>query len=83
MADIYAHPKHPYTIGLLESLPKLNRPDITRLANIEGRPPDLLKEPKLCPFLPRCEFAIQKCAESMPVLRTVGDNHQAACWNDL
>lgn len=81
--DIYAHPKHPYTIGLLESLPKLNRLDITRLANIEGRPPDLLKEPKLCPFLPRCEYAIYKCAESMPVLRMVGDNHQAACWNDL
>lgn len=81
--EIYAHPKHPYTIGLLESLPKLNRPDITRLANIEGRPPDLIKEPNLCPFLPRCEYANEKCLESLPVLRLVGDNHQAACWNDV
>jgi len=81
--EIYAHPKHPYTIGLLESLPKLNRPDITRLANIEGRPPDLIKEPDLCPFLPRCEYANEKCLESLPVLRLVGDNHQAACWNDV
>lgn len=81
--EIYAHPKHPYTIGLLESLPKLNRPDITRLANIEGRPPDLIKEPDLCPFLPRCEYANEKCLESLPVLRLVGNNHQAACWNDV
>jgi oligopeptide transport system ATP-binding protein len=81
--DIYAQPKHPYTIGLLESLPKLNRPDITRLANIEGRPPDLLREPKLCPFLPRCDFAIDKCAESMPTLRMIAKDHEAACWCDL
>lgn len=81
--DIYAQPKHPYTLGLLGSLPKLNRPDITRLTNIEGRPPDLLREPKLCPFLPRCDFAIDKCAESIPTLRMVAENHQAACWYDL
>lgn len=80
--DLYTQPKHPYTIGLLESLPKLNRPDITRLTNIEGRPPDLLNKPKLCPFLPRCDYAIDKCIDAIPELRIVGNNHLTACWND-
>jgi oligopeptide/dipeptide ABC transporter ATP-binding protein len=81
--DLFANPKHPYTLGLLASLPNLNSLGSNRLANIEGHPPDMLKEPELCPFLPRCRFAIDRCLRKMPLLEQVNDNHQVACWVQL
>ena len=78
--DLYNQSAHPYTIGLLESIPKLDQKDRTRLASIKGLPPDLLQEPAHCPFAPRCPFAIDKCWEENPPLMQVASNHVAACW---
>lgn len=81
--DLYKNPRHPYTIGLLGALPRLDKNSSRRLANIEGQPPDLLDRPQLCPFLPRCNYAIDRCYEAMPVLRQVGERHQVSCWVDI
>ncbi len=79
--DLYKHPQHPYTIGLLGSLPRMDEDAGRRLTSIEGLPPVLYKKPDFCPFKDRCPFAIEKCAHENPMLRQVeGDGHQAACW---
>lgn len=78
--DLYARHRHPYTLGLLESIPKLHQRHHERLATIKGLPPDLLQEPKLCPFAPRCPYAIERCWKENPSLIPIGPNHQAACW---
>lgn len=83
VTDLYEDPRHPYTIGLLESLPSFSESKNRRLANIEGRPPDMLEEPQLCPFLPRCKYAIARCRTEMPRLRIVDGNHEVACWADV
>jgi oligopeptide transport system ATP-binding protein len=79
--DIYARPRHPYTIGLLGSLPRLDESSHTRLVSIEGLPPDLVSPPPGCPFAPRCEFVIDRCLDENPGLESVGLDHMAACWN--
>lgn len=78
--DLYRHTSHPYTLGLLESLPKVDATGKQRLIPIEGLPPDLLQEPTHCPFAPRCRYAIDKCWEENPPLLAVGPNHASACW---
>lgn len=78
--DLYKHTSHPYTLGLLESLPKVDATGKERLIPIEGLPPDLLQEPTHCPFAPRCRYAIDKCWEENPPLLAVGPNHSSACW---
>lgn len=78
--DIYKKPSHPYTLGLLHSLPKLDAKKQKRLASIKGLPPDLLQDIKLCPFAPRCPYAIDKCWEENPPLFNAGPNHKTACW---
>jgi oligopeptide transport system ATP-binding protein len=80
--DVYADPRHPYTLGLLGSIPRLDAEKKAKLTPIEGLPPDLIDPPPGCPFAPRCRFAIEKCLEQNPPLETVGLNHQAACWVD-
>ncbi|MGE0715212.1 MAG: dipeptide ABC transporter ATP-binding protein [Alphaproteobacteria bacterium] len=77
-AEIFAAPRHPYTIGLLRSVPRLDRPRRGRLATIEGAPPNLLAPPEGCRFAPRCPYRIERCAED-PALRTVGADRSAAC----
>ncbi|MFN2271849.1 MAG: ABC transporter ATP-binding protein [Anaerolineae bacterium] len=78
--DIYAHPRHPYTIGLLGSLPRLDEAPGTKLVSIPGLPPDLLTMPAGCPFTPRCAYATDVCAEAVPTLEeTDDDNHLVAC----
>ncbi|MDQ6780892.1 MAG: ABC transporter ATP-binding protein [Candidatus Eremiobacteraeota bacterium] len=77
--QIFAEPKHPYTWGLLESLPKLNESDRKRLVPIKGQPPNLLKLPTGCPFAPRCDFALPECATVPPPLIDFGDGHVARC----
>ena len=81
--ELYADPRHPYTVGLLRSIPRLDLGRQKRLIPIEGLPPDLLEAPTHCPFAPRCEFAIDKCWEENPVLEDVGPGHRAACWVDI
>ncbi len=78
--DIYGNPQHPYTLGLLQSVPRLDQEKKTRLVPIEGSPPDLMNLPPGCPFQPRCRFAIDKCSEENPMLESVGENHWSACW---
>jgi len=80
---IYDAPRHPYTIGLLRSVPRLDRPVSEKLAPIEGQPPDAMNLPTGCAFHPRCPFAIDKCRMERPDLAEVGDHHLAACWVDV
>lgn len=77
--DIFYNPKHPYTWGLLRSIPKTNGSK-QRLVPIEGQPPDLLKPPAGCPFYPRCEHAMKICVHNRPGYTQLGTVHQAACW---
>ncbi|MBE9063231.1 ABC transporter ATP-binding protein [cf. Phormidesmis sp. LEGE 11477] len=77
---LYENPRHPYTLGLLQSLPRLDEARRTRLNPVKGLPPDLLNYPTGCPFAPRCPFVIEQCYEEDPPLESVGDGHQAACW---
>lgn len=81
--DIYVRPRHPYTLGLLRSIPRLDLGRQKRLVPIDGLPPDLLEPPSHCPFAPRCAFAIDKCTQENPPLVEVGPNHKAACWVDI
>ncbi len=79
--EIYARPRHPYTIGLLGSLPRLDELSHTKLKSIEGLPPDLISPPPGCPFAPRCDYVSDRCLEENPLLEPVGMDHFAACWN--
>lgn len=81
--QIYENPRHPYTLGLLRSIPRLDLGRQKRLIPIEGLPPDLLELPSQCPFAPRCAFAVEKCWQENPSLESVGPDHRAACWVDI
>ena len=81
--ELYANPRHPYTLGLMGAVPRVDRGDRHRLANILGRPPDLLTQPRACPFAPRCPFSMEKCWQENPQLREVGSRHEIACWVDV
>ncbi|MCW5745473.1 MAG: ABC transporter ATP-binding protein [Alphaproteobacteria bacterium] len=78
--EIYANPRHPYTLGLLRSVPRLDEPKRARLDPIQGQPPDLTRLPPGCAFAPRCAFAIDRCRAEVPPLTSVGGAHQSACW---
>lgn len=82
-AEIYANPRHPYTLGLLASVPRLDQPSEARLRPVEGQPPDPLALPKGCPFHPRCPYAVEKCRMEAPPLRSVAASHEIACWVDV
>ena len=77
---LYRDPRHPYTLGLLRSMP--GRPDAGkgRLTPIEGRPPDLREDIRSCPFAPRCRWAVARCHAERPPLLTVSGGHASACW---
>jgi oligopeptide/dipeptide ABC transporter ATP-binding protein len=80
-SEIYAEPRHPYTLGLLRSVPRLDEPRRERLDPIEGQPPDLSRLPPGCAFAPRCGFRIDRClAEAPPLASVGGEAHVAACW---
>lgn len=80
--EIYADPRHPYTLGLLGSIPRLDAERKKKLTPIEGLPPDLIDPPPGCPFVPRCRFAIEQCLAENPTLQPVALNHHVACWVD-
>ena len=81
--QIYTNPRHPYTLGLLRSIPRLDLGRQKRLIPVDGLPPDLLDLPNQCPFAPRCTFAIDRCWQENPPLEVVGPGHTAACWVDI
>ncbi|MGL4787440.1 MAG: ABC transporter ATP-binding protein, partial [Cetobacterium sp.] len=78
--DIFYNTKHPYTAGLLKSVPNPERLGKEPLKPIMGTPPDLLNPPKGCPFYQRCDFAMRACKENMPPLFKIDENHKSACW---
>jgi len=82
--ELFANPRHPYTLGLLASVPRLDEARQTELRTIEGAPPDLLNPPPGCPFMPRCFFARSIC-RTMPPLDPLPGNaaHHKACWPDI
>ena len=89
--ELFAHPRHPYTVGLLRSIPRLDEGGSRELLPIEGLPPDLTRLPAGCPFAPRCAWAIERCLTENPPLGLPGSaepatgvalgTHLAACWN--
>ncbi|MFI5199051.1 MAG: ABC transporter ATP-binding protein [Candidatus Limnocylindrales bacterium] len=90
--DLFAHPRHPYTVGLLRSIPRLDLGDNRALIPIDGLPPDMTRERTGCPFAPRCAWAIEHCLTEDPELapvvpgqRTIAAgpdaNHRVACWH--
>jgi len=80
--DLYANPQHPYTLGLLGSLPRMDGKHSERLVAIDGLPPVLYEPPSSCPFAPRCKFAIERCSQENPVLEEIAPRHKVACWVD-
>jgi oligopeptide transport system ATP-binding protein len=78
--ELYAHPRHPYTIGLLGSLPRLDADGRRSLASIDGQPPVLFDKPVSCPFAPRCPYVIARCREENPPPVELGPGHRVACW---
>jgi oligopeptide/dipeptide ABC transporter ATP-binding protein len=77
--DLFANPQHPYTVGLLGSIPRLDV-ERERLASIEGQVPNPLHRPAGCNFADRCPFAIDQCRAEVPPLLEVGAQHLSACW---
>ncbi|MDF2537934.1 MAG: peptide transporter ATP-binding protein [Herbinix sp.] len=81
--EIFYSPKHPYTWGLLKSMPKLNAEEHERLIPIEGNPVDLINPPKGCAFAPRCKNAMKICMEQAPPVYEVSGGHEVRCWHAL
>ena len=79
-ADVFRQPLHPYTAGLLRSVPRLDQPRGARLETIEGTVPNPLDFPEGCKFHNRCAFATDHCIAHEPPLRRIDDGHEAACW---
>ncbi len=79
--DIYGRSRHPYTMGLLGSLPRLDEAPGTKLTSVPGLPPDLIDLPAGCPFAARCGYAVDRCLEEMPPLEEMDEeDHTVACW---
>jgi oligopeptide transport system ATP-binding protein len=81
--DLYEDPRHPYTMALLNALPRADRRRHHRLKSIPGAPPNLLVKPHGCPFAPRCEFAVECCIAENPALEAIAPGHSIACWVDV
>lgn len=79
-ANIFEEPKHPYTMGLLRSVPRLDKENAGRLYSIPGQPPNVIDLPDCCPFYPRCDKAKEICKHKYPPIVDFGNAHSAACW---
>ncbi|TVP99089.1 MAG: ABC transporter ATP-binding protein [Planctomycetaceae bacterium] len=82
VTELFASPRHPYTLGLLRSLPRLDRDHSLRLEAIPGQPPDMTRVPAGCSFRARCPVALARCADDTPPLREVATGRSSACWHD-
>ncbi|OQB97140.1 MAG: Oligopeptide transport ATP-binding protein OppD [Spirochaetes bacterium ADurb.Bin110] len=78
--DIFEAPKHPYTMGLIRSVPRLDQETKMRLYSIPGQPPNVIDLPDCCPFYPRCEQAMDICREKYPSIVSFENNQSVACW---
>ena len=78
--DIFDHPKHPYTLGLLASIPSLEQDRSRRLKPIPGSPPDMTRPPAGCPFAPRCPYARVICGQELPPVTEISEGHKSRCW---
>ena len=78
--DLFAGPKHPYTLGLIKSVPRLDSAHAERLYSIVGQPPNVIDLPACCPFYPRCEKAMDACKRAYPPEADFGAGHAASCW---
>jgi oligopeptide transport system ATP-binding protein len=81
--ELFANPSHPYTIGLIGSLPRVDETKHSRLFSIDGQPPILYQKPQACPFAPRCKWAMERCWKENPILENVANEHRVACWVDV
>ena len=81
--QLFAHPRHPYTLGLLQSVPRLDAGRRQKLQPIEGQPPNMLSEPTACPYAPRCRYQIDVCVRQLPELEDLGGGQRAACFNPV
>ncbi|MBI4493504.1 MAG: ABC transporter ATP-binding protein, partial [Chloroflexi bacterium] len=81
--EVFRNPRHPYTLGLLRSIPRIDEPRKEKLIPIEGLPPDLINAPPGCPFAPRCAYALDRCRQENPSLASVAEDHRIACWADV
>ena len=79
--DLFARPRHPYTVGLLQSVPRLDAERGRKLQPIEGFPRDMLSAPTACPFAPRCRYVTEGCLSEVPSLRELGPGHKVRCIN--
>jgi oligopeptide transport system ATP-binding protein len=80
--QLYTSPQHPYTLGLLGSLPRLDEHERRRLVSIGGLPPVLYEKPNYCPFAPRCRFRVEHCMHENPALISIEPGHYVSCWVD-
>ena len=78
--EVYHDPRHPYTVGLLASVPRMDQRRGKQLVPIEGQPPDLTNLDDGCSYRPRCRWAVERCALEFPPLEDLGDRHVSACW---
>ena len=78
--DIFENPRHPYTLGLLASIPSLDQDKSRRLKPIPGSPPDMTKPPAGCPFAPRCPYARVVCGRELPEMTEISEDHRSRCW---
>ena len=78
--EIFYNPQHPYTRGLLKSIPRLDTNSNEDLSTVDGAPPNLAMLPKGCPFHPRCECAMEICRQQCPGLKDLSDTHSVRCW---
>jgi oligopeptide/dipeptide ABC transporter ATP-binding protein len=81
--QLFAKPRHPYTLGLLQSIPRLDAARKTRLHPIEGAPRDMLRTPAACPFQPRCRFEVELSSQEVPPLEEIERGHKVACFNPV
>jgi len=81
--QLFNRPRHPYTLGLLQSVPRLDAERKTKLQPIEGSPRDMLRAPQACPFQPRCRFEVEQSSLEVPPLRELEPGHMVACFNPV
>jgi len=81
--DLFANPRHPYTLGLLQSVPRLDAPRRAKLRPIEGSPRDMLSPPRACPFQPRCRYEVDLSRQEVPPLVEIARDHWVACFNPV